>query len=268
MRQERVRSARPGNSHYRHARAIFLHEKGSLIYMAGPGPRANPTPATLLAIKSRRMRVAELCLKGHRTQRAIMAAYKASYGEPIGRGTVSRDLAAVREWWRQSAVEYIGQAIAEEIAKIDKVERSAWDAWERSIRNHEIRKASKLAKPAVDEYGDEFDKVRSKRLTIQTDDEIGDPRYLAIVERCIERRCKLLGLDAPQRQEIVLPGLHQPQTIDAVTPGQVKEQLRDDPEYIEFLRFRAARSDGIPWVDGQVAEPGRRLEVRPASSGS
>lgn len=41
-------------------------------------------------------------------------------------------------------------------------------------------------------------------LTITTWDENGDPRYMAEITKLRERRAKILGIDAPERKEIVV----------------------------------------------------------------
>jgi len=37
--------------------------------------------------------------------------------------------------------------------------------------------------------------------TVHTETRAGDPRFLAEINKLIERECKLLGLDAPTKQE-------------------------------------------------------------------
>jgi hypothetical protein len=88
------------------------------------------------------------------------------------------------------------QAITEELARIDQLEREAWGEWERSKT---VREKSKTTK-AQRQKGDE------STAQLEREGRLGDPRYLERVAWCIERRIKLLGLDAPERRELSGPG--------------------------------------------------------------
>lgn len=81
--------------------------------------------------------------------------------------TISKELAKASQEWKRQCVVNIEQAKAEEKAKIDTVERQAWSAWTRSI--------------AVDT--------------------VGNPRFMKVIQDCIAKRCDLLGLNDPQKQE-------------------------------------------------------------------
>lgn len=91
---------------------------------------------------------------------------------------------------------------ARELAKIEMIERAAWDGWERSrlkkrktsASNVEHERTSKL----LDKLGNPVSRKDSKtEKKVSEVDQAGDPRFLAIVERCIDRTCKILGIDAP-----------------------------------------------------------------------
>lgn len=126
-------------------------------------------------ITRRQERVADLYLQGF-TQKQIAVRLV------VHQSTISRDLAHVRAEWKASRIRDFDELQTIEIEKIDRVEREAWAAWERS--KLDLRKRSKTT-------GEDGGAV-IKREVIRRD---GDPRFLAIVERCIERRCALMGLD-------------------------------------------------------------------------
>src|SRR5260370_2112886 len=73
----------------------------------------------------RRREVANSALKGC-TQAAIARQMH------IPPATVSRDLAAMREFWREFPVYDFDRARLEQLQKIDLVEAEAWAAWQRS----------------------------------------------------------------------------------------------------------------------------------------
>lgn len=82
----------------------------------------------------------------------------------VSRQQISYDLRALRKRWLQNAMRDFDARAAEELAKIDHLEMEYWRAYEQA--------------------------QRAKRFSAP---------YLAGVMSCIERRCKLFGLDAPTK---------------------------------------------------------------------
>ena len=110
----------------------------------------------------------------------------------IGQATVSRDLKALQQEWQQSALVNIDAAKARELARVDELERTCWTEWE----------ASKQEKHStIREQVDGAQGTR-KKAQMKQEERLGDPRYLQGVQWCIERRCKILGIDAPSRAEL------------------------------------------------------------------
>lgn len=107
----------------------------------------------------------------------------------IDQSTVSRDLKALQAQWLQSALRDFDEMKVQEIAKIDNLERIYHVGWLRSQEDAETlrQEGSKgdSGKAAID------------KIIKTAKGQAGDPRFLAGVERCIERRCKILGIDAP-----------------------------------------------------------------------
>lgn len=85
-----------------------------------------------------------------------------------------------------------------ELAKINHLEATAWDAYERSCRDAETR----IAKTVTTADGERTE------ATQREEGQVGDPRWLEIVRWCINRRCELLQLDPPKvtQQEYSGPG--------------------------------------------------------------
>ena len=121
----------------------------------------------------------------------LQGKLQAEIAEALGvdQSTVSRDLAALHRKWLDSALVDFSEAKAQELAKIDRLEREYWRAWERSCEDAETMTQKARA-------------GRAKEATKVTKGQAGDPRFLAGVQWCIERRCKILGIDAPQRTEL------------------------------------------------------------------
>jgi hypothetical protein len=105
---------------------------------------------------------------------------------------VSHDLKAIRAEWLESSIRDFDTAKAQELAKIDHVEAEAWKGWEKSRLDKEITISGT----------EEADGTVKNKAQVRKEGQAGDPRFLETVHRCIERRCKLLGLDPPERREL------------------------------------------------------------------
>lgn len=134
-----------------------------------------------LAVQARRERVAAMYLQG-------LTQYEIAEREKINQGNVSRDLQAVRKAWQSSAIRDYDEDVNRELDRIDLLERTYWDAWQRSLSE---RTRSRTKRRTGAQPSDEASVEREQRD--------GNPAYLAGVLSCIEKRCKILGLDAPER---------------------------------------------------------------------
>lgn len=139
-------------------------------------------------VSERRRRVAERYVQGYKQADIAIALC-------ISQPTVSRDLQEIREEWKQDRQRDIDAYVTEQLEKLDRVEREAWTAWERSKGPREETEVS-LGEPETDAEGKpKKQRAKSRKKTSTT---AGDPRFLLIVDRCIERRCKLIpGMEAP-----------------------------------------------------------------------
>jgi len=107
----------------------------------------------------------------------------------LSQATVSRDIAFLQDEWRQSALVNIDDKKAEELAKVDRLEREYWRAYERSCEDAET------VQQKVKEDG-------KKEATKTAKGQSGDPRFLTGVQWCINKRCEIIGIDAPQKHEL------------------------------------------------------------------
>jgi len=133
-----------------------------------------------------RRRTADLYLQGW-LQTAIAEEIKTS------QATVSRDLKALQKDWLKSALRDFDKAKSQELAKVDRLEREYWDAWQRSCEDAET-----LVKDGTPE--------KVEKLKRTSKGQAGDPRFLQGVQWCIEKRCKILGIDAPVKTDVTSGG--------------------------------------------------------------
>jgi transcriptional regulator with XRE-family HTH domain len=162
-------------------------------------------------VLSRRAEVARRYLQGEMQEQIAQ-----SFG--VTQGQISQDLKAIRAAWLASAVRDFDALKAQELAKIDAVEREYWLAWERSKKDKEI---------SVQEGGEvdpQTRKPRIKKVVMRRESQAGNPAFLAGVLTCIERRCSILGLDAPKRFVIRWDDLTDEQ-IDRLAAGEPPEKV-------------------------------------------
>ena len=101
--------------------------------------------------------------------------------------TISNDLRKIRGKWLESALLDMDKIKAEELAKIDRLEREYWEAWHASLAPEQMTQTK--------------EKTDDVETTSRTRTQSGDARYLQGIQWCINRRIELFGLDAPKRTE-------------------------------------------------------------------
>lgn len=145
----------------------------------------------------------ELYLKGHSTRFIAM-----KIGERVNANldegqklyttthkTVGLDIRRLIKQWSEERIHDISSQKMVALEKLDRLEETYWAAWEKSVENH-VKKTNKVRGKAGASNPD-YQEITDIAII-----EYGEPRYLQGVERCIDKRCKLLGLDAPVKTEI------------------------------------------------------------------
>lgn len=138
-------------------------------------------------ILRRRRQIAELYVQRH-TQATI--ADKLG----ISQATVAADIKRIRREWRVSTLRDFDTACELELQQLDRVEREAWELFERS------QKPAQSAVIGGDGNG--------TRKSLKNRD--GDLRALDVILKCGTARRALLGLDAPSRIAPVMPDGQEP----------------------------------------------------------
>jgi hypothetical protein len=143
------------------------------------------TPKRKTEIASRRQQVAEMYLQG-RSQAEIGEALSCD------QATVSRDLTELRKEWLERSINHVDQKKAIELAKLDRLEVTYWNAWDRSQENAETEISRDTPLGHVHEH--------------KSVGQSGNPAFLEGVLKCIQKRCELLGLDAPKKTDLTSGG--------------------------------------------------------------
>lgn len=164
-----------------------------------------------VAVEQRAAQVAQLYLQG-KTQHEI--AQIVGVQQP----RVCKDLKLIREEWRAARVADFDEAKDRELARIDHIEREAWAAWGRSVgqRKTTTREMDGSAPPGS--------APSPAKVTVKTEEQPGDPRFLERVQWCVDQRCKVLGLYAPKRIEV---GVHEAKARLAAMLGVDPKDLDD-----------------------------------------
>lgn len=131
--------------------------------------------------------------------------------------TVKRDLAKIRQDWLISSLQNFDALKAEQLARIDTIEAEAWEMWSRSCELHVRTSVQNI----------EATKFPGRNTKTDRTPGTGDPRYLQTALQCIERRCKLLGLNAPEK---MAQTDSQGNDIDEPTPQSFREMDQEEIE--------------------------------------
>src|SRR5216684_7373390 len=138
------------------------------------------SPAEAIRMEARRVKVAELYLRGMRS----LARIAQELG--VDKAQISRDFKQIRKMWRETCIQDIHVAQQEELAKIDQIEQKAWLAWERSCQSVETMEVIGTAQGA---------KSKPEKVRKITKGQSGNPRFLQVALECVAKRCELLSLN-------------------------------------------------------------------------
>lgn len=183
-----------------------------------------------------RQRIAEMYLEG---------MYQDDIGKAVGlsQGQISGDLAFIQKQWLENTTMKLDEHKAKELAKIDNLERTYWldrerylAAWESSRIERTKKRQRKSAKGVID-------------ASIETEQRDGNPAFLdgmlkcnAGIDSCIDRRCKLLGLNAPTKSELTGKDGGPIQTEQVTKPDLSKLSLE---ELLNLRQMMSKATDGI-----------------------
>lgn len=121
---------------------------------------------------------------------------------------VKSALKNLRQQWQERALYDFSVAKAEELAKIDEVERTAWTNFHESVKARESITTMKTGDNPQTKI-----KNKSKGPT-------SDSKWLDTIKWCIDQRCKILGLYAP-KQTIIDQTIHSKKNMDEMSTEEL-----------------------------------------------
>lgn len=181
--------------------------------------RRRPPSEITNAAEARRLRVSELMLLGWDVKRI---SFEVQANPPV----VLKDMRILRQRWQEQGVANIAEIRGRELARLDKIEEEAWEAWERSKSPIKRRQKSRYRSGRDDEF------VTNE--TQSTESTSGDFHFLNIILECAEQRQKIFGL---QTQKVALQGVIEVRDVREMTDdelmqvvsGQVARPLLPEP---------------------------------------
>ena len=147
--------------------------------MAKPGPQ----------IKSQyEARLTEVWLLWNRGQRQWQIA------EAIGitDRQFRYDLKTLENRWRAETSAGMAAHKEAQLARIEELFKTYWESWENSLSEKQTTSTEQS----------DSDAGARRKAAIKKENRDGNPAFLAGILACIEKRCKILGLDAPDVHEI------------------------------------------------------------------
>lgn len=156
-------------------------------------------------VASDRREIERLYLREKLTQEEIAERLK------IDQSTVSRDLTAIRKQWEKERIKQRDEWTAEELARINMLEVTYWQAWAESVKDAEMERTKTRPEGGTEEI-------------FERRGQSGNPAFLAGIQGCIDRKIKLLGLGADDKVGIALMLSPETQTM-MKTLGVSMEQL-------------------------------------------
>ena len=151
--------------------------------------------------------VAELYCQGIPQQKiATILANTRDY--TLSQSQIAYDINTLLERWKQQSNKPINEHIAEELARVNNLERTYWNAWKKSCGSKQS-----TIKESINSGKDSKRKASAK-----VEEMMGNPSFLTGVQWCITKRCELLGLDAQTKNDgsgttqIIITGVRREET--------------------------------------------------------
>lgn len=135
--------------------------------------------------------------------------------------SIYKDMQLARKIWRKRNDRAAESLVAEEIAKLDRIEQAAWDGWEKSQQD------------AV-EVSEDVTADGKKSTSKKTKGQAGGAQYLTVALACVDKRCKMLKIGEYATEESTkLGGL----MVEVVVDNQ--EQIAEIMDFGDYKKLTA-----------------------------
>lgn len=151
-----------------------------------------------LAAQERLAEVSEMLLTGY-SQVEIAAAFG------VTRATIGKVVLALEREWIVRRHEAVDTHMGRQLAKLDRLEAEYWEGWRRSQTERAVKSSRQVkrngGRSTIDANGN-VSAITPTELTeasLRSETNLGNPAFLAGIERCIQERNRILGLYAPEK---------------------------------------------------------------------
>lgn len=143
-----------------------------------------------------RNKIADLYLRGYGIGR-IAAHVSETSDYSVSGATVSAHLKVVQKGWFDKREKDVAQRINTELLRLNEVEYEAWQAWKRSCKTKTKRTRKSKGTPFKNAAGQDAIKALSISEIEQSEEMVGDPRFLDIIAKCVDTRLQWItkGMD-------------------------------------------------------------------------
>jgi hypothetical protein len=170
-----------------------------------------------------RVLIARMYVRGKSQHEMALAINEFYPDRPISSKSIHMDLQAIRQAWLSSTLVDFNAAKAKELARLDELEKEAWEAWDRSKDKH-IRIEYDVSDYQVPFSTEKIADVHSTKKHKVIEATVGDSKYLEMIERTIKMRCDIIGLFQAQKLQIDWRVEAQSAGLDEETINAVKEK--------------------------------------------
>ncbi len=117
----------------------------------------------------------------------------------VSRQTVWSDLRWIHEQLLQGSLTDYRERLVRELQQLDWLESEATQAWEQSKLDAQSHRVTSEKRLDADKQlvGVEHVKTQATKKG-----QCGDPRFLSQIADCVNKRCKLFGLYAPEKRDV------------------------------------------------------------------
>jgi len=219
----------------------------------------NAPRRTAYQIRADRVFLTDLMIRGMSLERMADALAEAR-GYRLHFSTIRRELGIIIDEYKDRNDDLLDRHRQRQLMRLDAQEQEAWRAWEESKKDAITKQGERIS----GQPGQNGSAGGRERSLVKQAGRVGNAEFLRVMLSIAERRCKLLGLDAPARNVLMNPdgSAIQPATPAAVLvlPEEQIHRLTDDAAVKlskDFVRTLTERRHGNGNGNGHSPAPNK-----------